>query len=142
MTTTKPYLPTDRRNLAYRAAEAMLEEAKQKGYTPRGTLRIHIEKRIPVAAGLGGGSGNCAAVLIGLNRLWNLRCNTRKLCEIAATMGSDIPFCVLAQNTPYRCAWGTGRGEELRGLRVGLCKYLLLAKPAFGVSNKGGLCGN
>ena len=136
VTTTKPYLPTDRRNLAYRAAEAMLEEAKQRGYTPRGMLRIHIEKRIPVAAGLGGGSGNCAAVLIGLNRIWKLRCNTRKLCEIAATMGSDIPFCVLVQNTPYRCAWGTGRGEELRGLRVGLRKYLLLAKPAFGVSTK------
>ncbi len=136
VTTTKPYLPTDRRNLVYRAAEAMIAQAQQCGAVPQGRLHIHIEKRIPVAAGLGGGSSNCAAVLIALNRLWRLHRNTRKLCAIAETLGSDIPFCVLVQNTSYRCAWGTGRGEELHALRRGLRKYLVLAKPAFGVSTR------
>ena len=120
----------------YRAAEAMIAQAQQCGAVPQGRLHIHIEKRIPVAAGLGGGSSNCAAVLIALNRLWRLHCNTRKLCAIAETLGSDIPFCVLVQNTSYRCAWGTGRGEELHALRRGLRKYLVLAKPAFGVSTR------
>ena len=136
LTTTKPYLPTDRRNLAYQAAQAMLERAETCGQKKTGVLTIQIEKRIPVAAGLGGGSSNCAAVLIGLNRLWKLRQSTRKLCAVAEQMGSDIPFCVLVQNTSCRCALGSGRGEKLQMLKYPLRKYLVLAKPAFGVSTR------
>ena len=136
LSTTKPYLPTDQRNLAYQAALAMLERAEACGQKKTGLLTIRIEKRIPVAAGLGGGSSNCAAMLIGLNRLWKLQQSTKQLCAIAEQLGSDIPFCVLTQNTSYRCAIGSGRGEKLQVLRYPLRKYLILAKPAFGVSTR------
>ena len=136
LSTNKSYLPTDQRNLAYKAAQAMLEKAEACGQKKMGLLTIRIEKRIPVAAGLGGGSGNCAAVMIGLNRLWKLQQSTKQLCAIAEQLGSDIPFCVLTQNTSYRCALGSGRGEKLQVLRYPLRKYLVLAKPAFGVSTR------
>ena len=136
LSTTKPYLPTDQRNLAYQAALAMLERAEACGQKKTGLLTIRIEKRIPVAAGLGGGSSNCAAMLIGLNRLWKLQQSTKQLCAIAEQLGSDIPFCVLTQNTSSRCAIGSGRGEKLQVLRYPLRKYLILAKPAFGVSTR------
>ena len=128
---SKPYLPTDQRNLAYKAALLMAEEGDF-----RGTLKIHMEKRIPVAAGLGGGSGNGAAVMIGLNRIWNLKMNTLQLCEKGSVLGADVPFCILVQNSKYTCALGTGAGEILTPVRRGMKKHLILAKPAFGVSTK------
>lgn len=158
LSNSKPYLPTDVRNLAYRAAilmarevnedrryESRLSEGKlQEGRqpetelpdSPAGTLKIHIEKRIPVAAGLGGGSGNAAAVMIGLNRLWKLGFDTRRLCRMGEELGADVPFCILVQNSRYTCALGTGIGEILTPIRRGLNKYFVLAKPAFGVSTK------
>lgn len=131
ITNSKPYLPTDQRNLAYRAALAMAEHIDFGG-----TLKIHIEKHIPVAAGLGGGSSNAAAVMIGLNRLWKLRLNTRKLCKKGAELGADVPFCILTQNSRYTCALGKGIGDELTPVKRGMRKHVLLAKPAFGVSTK------
>ena len=131
VSTNKPYLPTDERNLAYKAARIMAETAGKQG-----RLFIHIEKRIPVAAGLGGGSSNAASVMIALNRLWKMRLSTRRLCEMSKALGADIPFLVLVQNTAYECALGSGTGDELRALKKGMRKYLVLAKPAFGVSTK------
>jgi len=131
ITNSKPYLPSDQRNLAYKAALAMKEYVDFGGI-----LRIDIQKRIPVAAGLGGGSGNAAAVLIGLNRLWGTGFDTRKLCQIGAPLGADVPFCVLVQNSRYTCALGEGIGDELTPVKSSLEKYFVLAKPAFGVSTK------
>lgn len=131
VSTNKPYLPTDERNLAYRAALIMAEKAKKSG-----TLEIHIKKKIPVAAGLGGGSSNAAAVITALNRLWRLGLNTWELCELSKPLGADVPFLVLTHNTGYECALCTGTGDELKALRYGMRKHIVLAKPAFGVSTK------
>ncbi len=136
LTTNRKYLPTDRSNLAYKAALIMEEKAREMGKDMSGDLTIDIFKRIPVAAGLAGGSGNGAAVIIGLNRLWELGLNTRELCDIACELGSDVPFMVLTQNSRYTCALGTGRGEVLTPLSKDLDMCFLLAKPRFGVSTK------
>ncbi len=136
ITTNKKYLPTDRNNLAFKAALLMEEKARELGRDHSGDLSIDIFKRIPVAAGLAGGSGNGAAVLIGLNRIWELGLTTRELCDIAGELGSDVPFMVLAQNSRYTCALGTGRGEVLTPVSRDLDMCFLLAKPKFGVSTK------
>ena len=134
--TNKSYLPTDDRNLAYKAAVLMEKHALRSGKARYGSLKIRITKRIPVAAGLAGGSGNGAAVIIGLNRLWELGLNTRELCEIGAELGSDVPFMVLTQNSRYSCAMGRGRGEVLTPISRDLDMSFLLVKPRFGVSTK------
>src|ERR1700679_706743 len=98
-------LPTDSKNLVHRAATAFLAAAKiSEG------VKIHLEKKIPLAAGLGGGSGNAATTLLGLNELFNQPLATEKLCEIAAALGSDIPFFL--QN---KTALATRRGEKFSG---------------------------
>ena len=134
--TNKSYLPTDERNLAYKAAVLMEKYALRSGKARFGCLKIRITKRIPVAAGLAGGSGNGAAVIIGLNRLWELGLNTKELCEIGAELGSDVPFMVLTQNSRYSCAMGRGRGEVLTPISRDLDMSFLLVKPRFGVSTK------
>lgn len=134
VTNSKPYLPTDNRNLAYKAALLMAENCPPQ--KAQGFLKIHINKRIPVAAGLGGGSGNGAAVMIGLNRLWRLGMDTKELCRVGAVLGADIPFCILVQNSRYICALGRGIGDALTPIKRGLNKHVVLAKPAFGVSTK------
>ena len=137
LSTNKPFLPTDERNLAYKAALLMADYVKVSGRPEvSGTVDIHITKRIPVAAGLAGGSGNGAAVIIGLNRLWELGLDTRQLCEIGKALGSDVPFMILVQNSRYSCALGTGRGEVLTPVSKDLDMNFLLAKPKFGVSTK------
>lgn len=133
--TNRPYLPTDERNLAYKAAQIIVDRYAGSS-VGGGTLLINITKSIPVAAGLAGGSGNGAAVLIGLNRLWELKLNTKQLCKISEELGSDLPFCVLVQNTRYKAALATGRGEILHPLRTSMKKHIVLAKPPFGVSTK------
>lgn len=136
LTTNKKFLPTDGRNLAYKAALLMEKKAYEMGKPVSGDVTIDIFKRIPVAAGLAGGSGNGAAVIIGLNRLWELGLDTKELCEIGAELGSDVPFMVLVQNSRYTCALGTGRGEVLTPVSKDLDMCFLLAKPKFGVSTK------
>ena len=144
LSTNRKYLPTDERNLAYRAAAAM---AEKYGSGRSGTIRIDIKKRIPVAAGLAGGSGNAAAVLHGLNKLWDLGLDVAALCEIGKTMGSDIPFCIMGQaagndilaenfkDDPLacHCALATGTGTDLQPI-TGLKGHLVLSKPNIGVS--------
>ena len=102
----------DERNLAYKAASLLQEKSGRLG-----KLTIELKKRIPVSAGLAGGSGNAAAVLIGLNRIWNLKYNTKELCELANTLGTDVPFLVLVQNSHYCLALGKGTGDQLEPIK-------------------------
>jgi len=122
-----PSLPTDRSNLVYRAAEAFLNTAGVKE-----GISIHLEKRIPMAAGLGGGSGNAAATLLGLNELFRSPLPAEKLNNLAASLGSDIPFFL--QDGP---ALATGRGEQIKSLlpfpAVKGAAFLLI-HPGFGIA--------
>jgi 4-diphosphocytidyl-2-C-methyl-D-erythritol kinase len=118
-----PGVPADGRNLALKAATVLGEAA---GIT-RG-VRITLDKRIPVAAGLGGGSADAAAVLIGLNRLWRLRWPRARLDEVATGLGMDVPFFLRGGT-----ALATGRGERIEGLR-GRSLGLVLVNPRFAVS--------
>lgn len=134
LTCNKRFLPTDERNLAYKGAKLMIDAFGEN--IGGGQIDIHIEKHLPVAAGLAGGSGNGAAVLIALNRIWELGLDTKKLCEMGAVLGADVPFCILIQNTKYRCALCEGTGTELTPIRSNFKKAVLLVKPSFGVSTK------
>src|SRR6185312_8338829 len=96
-------LPTDERNLAWRAAELMADHI---GRAP--DVAISIEKSIPVAGGMAGGSADAAAVLVAMNTLWELGVPRRDLHTLAAQLGSDVPFALHGGT-----ALGTGRGEEL-----------------------------
>lgn len=118
LTTTSPEVPADGGNLALRAAAALREVAK----VDRG-VRVRLDKRIPVAAGLGGGSSDAAAVLLGLNRLWSLRWPVARLAEVAERLGMDVPFFLRGG-----VALGTGRGERLTPL-VGMPLALVLVNP-------------
>ncbi len=118
LTTTSAQVPADGGNLALRAAAALREAAT----VDRG-VRIVLDKRIPVAAGLGGGSSDAAAVLLGLNRLWNLRWSFARLGEVAETLGMDVPFFLKGG-----VALGTGRGERLVAM-AGMPLALVLVNP-------------
>ena len=120
-------LPTDSGNLVHRAATTFLEAAGA-----REGVRIHLEKKIPQAAGLGGGSGNAATTLLGLNELFGLPLSAGQLHELAGRLGSDVPFFL--QNQP---ALATGRGEHIEPLAPfpALAGALfLLIHPGFGIS--------
>lgn len=134
LNSNKPFLPRDERNIAYKAAQIMKDRYGEG--IGGGQISIYLKKQLPVSAGLAGGSGNGATVLIALNRLWKLRLGTRTLCKLGEELGADVPFCVLTQNTRYGCALGTGTGAELTTIRTPFKKGLLLVKPAFGVSTK------
>jgi 4-diphosphocytidyl-2-C-methyl-D-erythritol kinase len=120
-------LPTDSTNLVHRAAAAYLPAAKISD-----GVRIHLEKKIPLAAGLGGGSGNAATTLLALNELFDQPLSGAKLRELAAALGSDIPFFL--QSEP---ALATGRGEKIQPLEPFPAlrgTAFLLIHPGFGIS--------
>jgi 4-diphosphocytidyl-2-C-methyl-D-erythritol kinase len=116
-------IPDDGRNLAVRAATALRDAAR----VTRG-VRIGLDKRIPVAAGLGGGSTDAAAVLLGLNRLWRLRWPVERQVEVATGLGMDVPFFLRGG-----LALATGRGEQVERLR-GRSLALVLVNPRFALS--------
>lgn len=118
-------LGTGPSNLAYRAAGLLM-----KNYNISG-VKIHLEKKIPLAAGLAGGSTDAAAVLLGINQLFSLGLSMEKLQELAATLGSDVPFCL----SPLT-ALARGRGEVINELSPCPQLRLVLLKPSFGVSTK------
>ena len=97
-------IPLDHANLAYRAAALMLERKKKKE-----GVHIHLYKRIPIAAGLGGGSSNAATVLLGLNHLFRLRASLKELLSMGRLLGSDVPFFL------YQIPFATGRkrGDDI-----------------------------
>jgi 4-diphosphocytidyl-2-C-methyl-D-erythritol kinase len=121
-----PALAVDESNLVHRAAKAFLEAAgTQEG------VQIHLEKKIPMAAGLGGGSGNAATTLLGLNELFEKPLSHERLHGLAAAIGSDVPFFL--QSKP---ALATGRGEKIQSLEFFPAlkgTAFLLIHPGFGV---------
>jgi 4-diphosphocytidyl-2-C-methyl-D-erythritol kinase len=122
-----PDVPLDQTNLAYRAAELMQQEFPN-AYAKHGGVEITLHKQIPIAAGLAGGSGNAAAVLVGIDLLWELGLTQGDLQQLGARLGSDVPFCISGGT-----AIATGRGDaisplpSLEGIYVVLGKYRSLA---------------
>ena len=121
-----PWLKADEKNLAYRAARLMQETFAER--IPGG-VAIHLAKRIPMAAGLAGGSADAAAVLRGMNELYGLGASEEELCTLGAQLGSDIPFTLLGGTM-----LATGRGEVLRRLPDFPETFVVLAKPHISVS--------
>lgn len=119
-----PWLKADEKNLAWRAAELVRQE-----YGLKGGVRMELTKRIPIAAGLAGGSADAAAVLKGMNELYNLQMSEARLCELGAKLGSDIPFCLMGGTMI-----ATGRGEVLTRLADMPETWVVLAKPRISVS--------
>src|SRR5438105_5682461 len=119
-----PNLSTGPDNLIRRAAEGL----RRRTGCARGAS-IRLQKRIPKAAGLAGGSTDAAATLAGLNRLWRLGLKDAELAEVGAEIGSDVPFFFA---TP--AAWCTGRGEKVQPVQLGQPLFLALACPAIGLA--------
>lgn len=126
--TRAPGVPADRTNLVWQAADALWRAAGRAGEAR--DVHVKVEKAIPAAAGLGGGSADAAAALIGLNTVWELRRPRRELQRLAATLGADVPFFLQGGT-----ALGTGRGDEVYPVddvaRIGV----IVVKPSFGVSS-------
>lgn len=120
----KGTLPADESNLCWKAAALV-----QKEYNLQEGVEIHLTKRIPMAAGLAGGSADAAAVLKGMNHLFRLGMTEARLCELGARLGSDIPFCIMGGTM-----LATGRGEVLTRLPSFPRLSVVLAKPPVGVS--------
>lgn len=118
------YVPNDHRNLAYRAAELL----KTRFSISEG-VSIVLDKQIPVAAGLAGGSSDAAATLRGMNELFDLGLSLEELADLGAEIGSDVSFCVMGGTAIAR-----GRGERLEMIPSPPPCYVILAKPKLGVS--------
>jgi len=121
---TDNFVPNDHRNFAYQAARLVKDT-----YGIGQGVSITIEKEIPIAAGLAGGSSDAAATLKGLNELWNLGLSIDELAELGAKIGSDVSFCVYGGT-----ALATGRGEKIQELPAPPNCWVVLAKPKIGVS--------
>lgn len=124
--TNKAFLPVDKRNNVYQAA-AILKER----YSISEGIKITIEKQIPVAAGLGGGSSDCAAALRGMNRLWNLDLSFAELVEMGLEVGTDVPYCLYGTTSFIQ-----GKGEIVRPLIPMPQCWVILVKPRVSVSTR------
>jgi 4-diphosphocytidyl-2-C-methyl-D-erythritol kinase len=119
-------IPCDETNLAFKAAVALREAS--------GVLKgaqIEIQKRIPLAAGLGGGSSNAAVTLLALRKLWRVEVKEKELVAIAASLGSDVPLFLVGGTT-----LGVGRGEQVHAIEPLNCDHLLLVNPGLEVSTR------
>jgi len=121
-----PGVPADRTNLIWRAAELLWKALGRTG-EPR-DAHVKLEKQIPTEAGLGGGSADAAAALVGLNTVWGGRQSRRDLMRLGATLGSDVPFFLVGGT-----ALGAGRGDELYPLDDAHRLGVVVLKPSFGV---------
>jgi 4-diphosphocytidyl-2-C-methyl-D-erythritol kinase len=127
LTCNNPELPTDSKNLVHRAATSFLAAAKISD-----GVRIHLKKNLPLAGGIGGGSANAAVTFSALNELFGQPLSPEKLHELAAALGSDVPFFL--HDTP---ALATGRGEKVQPLETFPAlrgKAFFLVHPGFGIS--------
>ena len=126
LTTNLSFLPIDENNLVYKAIKLI----KDKHQVTSG-VSVHLEKHIPVAAGMAGGSSDCAAALVGMNQLFNLKLSQKTLMEYGVTLGADVPYCILRGT-----ALSEGIGEILTPLPPTPQCYVLIAKPPVHVSTK------
>jgi 4-diphosphocytidyl-2-C-methyl-D-erythritol kinase len=126
LTCSDPNLPVDSTNLVMKAA-LRLREALQE---TRGA-RIHLDKKVPMGAGLGGGSADAAATLQGLQKLWHRSLGASKLQSLAVSLGADVPFFLKGG----LCS-ATGIGEKLKALKPLPKTWLVLVWPGFGISTK------
>lgn len=120
------FLPSDENNIAYKAAKLLFDE-----FGLSGGIHIHLEKHIPVAAGLAGGSSNAAAVLVGINRMYDLGLSQKELMERGVKLGADVPYCIMRGTV-----LAEGIGEILTPLPAMPKCYILIAKPGISVSTK------
>jgi 4-diphosphocytidyl-2-C-methyl-D-erythritol kinase len=124
-----PDVPGDRRNLVWKAASVLWRTAgTRRGDIPRDAI-VSLRKRIPHQAGLGGGSADAAVALVGLARLWALDVDMPTLSRLAATIGADVPFFLVGGT-----ALGLGRGDDIYPLADLPRTYVVVVRPAFGVS--------
>ena len=120
------YLPKDENNIAWKAAQMLMEE-----FDLPGGIRISLEKRIPVAAGMAGGSSNAAAVLYGMNQMYQLGLSQEELMQRGVKLGADVPYCIMRGTV-----LAEGIGEELTPLMPMPKCQILIAKPPISVSTK------
>lgn len=118
------FVPSDHRNLAYKAAKLMKDR-----YNIKKGVKISLEKSIPISAGLAGGSSDAAATFRGLNELWGINESLETLSELASEIGSDISFCIYGKT-----ALCQGRGEKITHLPKPPSAWVVIAKPDIGVS--------
>ncbi len=130
LTCEDPVVPTDRRNLICRAAALVLEQAAAQG-VPKVGLDIALTKRVPVAAGLGGGSSDAAATIAALNRLLSLGWTTADMARVGERLGSDVPFFFHA---PTAKVWG--RGEQVAALLLTGARWVVLVNPGFPIETR------
>lgn len=126
VTTDSGELPTDENNLIYKAAKLLLDT-----FDVKEGVRIHLTKRIPIAAGMAGGSTDAAATLKAVNQLFRLGRTKEELMELGVKIGADVPYCILGGT-----ALAEGIGERLTPLPPLPACYLLVAKPGINVSTK------
>ncbi|MDD5688460.1 MAG: 4-(cytidine 5'-diphospho)-2-C-methyl-D-erythritol kinase [Elusimicrobia bacterium] len=122
---SNPKIPTGKKNLVYKAADLL-----KKYFNIKKGLEIKIKKRIPIGAGLGGGSSDAAAVLKGLNKLWNLKISKNIIIKMAKQIGADVPFFIEGG----RCL-ATGIGDKLKKIPV-KDEFYVIVKPNFEISTK------
>lgn len=126
VTTNRPYIPVNEKNLAYKAAKIMIDK-----YNIKEGVKIDIFKRIPVAAGMGGGSSNAATVIKGMNEIFDLNASDTQLQEIGATIGADVAFFIKGGT-----ALCEGIGDILTYIPLFNNQILVVIKPPFGISTK------
>ena len=126
ITTDSGELPTNEDNLIYKAAKLMIEK-----YHITEGVKIHLEKHIPIAAGMAGGSTDAAATLKGMNRLFDLGCTLKDLMELGVKIGADVPYCVMRGT-----ALAEGIGEKLTRITPVPHMWILIAKPQINVSTR------
>lgn len=126
LTTNLFFLPVDEKNIAYKAAKILMDE-----FQIPGGVKIDLDKHIPVAAGMAGGSSNAAAVLVGMNRLFHLGLSEQELMDRGVQLGADVPYCVMRGTV-----LAEGIGEILTPLAPLPKCYILVAKPNISVSTK------
>lgn len=120
------YLPVNENNLAYQAAQMLMDEFHMEE-----GVSIQLDKHIPVAAGMAGGSSNAAAVLFGMNRMFSLGLSQKELMERGVKLGADVPYCIMRGTV-----LAEGIGEELTRLSPLPKCYILIAKPGISVSTR------
>lgn len=126
LTTNLKFLPVDENNLVYKIVRQLKEEFQIKE-----GIRIHLDKHIPVAAGMAGGSSDCAAALFGMNRMFGLNLSRKELMERGVKLGADVPYCIMRGT-----ALSEGIGEILTPLPPMPDCYIVIAKPPISVSTK------